>query len=257
MNIIAITQARIGSTRLPAKILKEINGKSLLDYHLQRIKKSKLISNTIVATTDEEESDIIVEIANRNQALSYKGSLNNVLERFYKAAESQNPDYIVRLTSDCPLIDAKVIDEALEIIINNDYDYVATGLIPSYPDGISIEVFSFSALQKAYFEAELQSEREHVTPYIWKNSTTKGGSLFKSFNLKNTIDYSRYRLTVDTIEDFQLIELLINEVGADNDWMDYINYLEKNSSAFEINNKYLRNEGYTQSLNNEKNINHG
>ena len=254
MKILAITQARYSASRLPAKVLKEINGKTLLDIHLQRIKKSKLISDIMVATTNENESVLIVDIAKRNNVLYYKGSLNDVLERFYLAAKTYNPEFVVRLTSDCPLIDAKVIDEVLNVLINSDYDYVATGLIPSYPDGISIEAFTFSSLEKAYNEAELQSEREHVTPYIWKNSTVKGGNLFKSFNLSYAKDYSNYRLTVDTIEDFQLMESLIKNVGMEKDWLDYIDFLNQNQEIFNINSKYKRNEGYTKSLNNDKKI---
>lgn len=254
MKIIAITQARYGSSRLPAKILKKIGDKTLLDIHLHRILKSKKLSDVIVATTNEDNSDKIVEIAKNNNVDYYKGSLDDVLERFYFAAKDYQPDYIIRFTSDCPLIDPQVIDSVIDVILQEKYDYIGTGLTPTFPDGISIEAFTFKALKKAYIEANLKSEREHVTPYIWKNSTAKGGRIFKSYSYSNDKDFSSFRLTVDTQEDFQLIKILIDALGYDKGWLDYVNFLIKNPEVSELNNKYKRNEGYIKSINNDKNI---
>lgn len=250
-KIIIVTQARVGSTRFPEKILKTIGDKSLLSIHLQRLKKSILADKIIVATTFEEKSYLIKDIAIKEGVDVFQGSTYDVLDRFYQAVKNENAQYIVRVTSDCPLIDAQVIDEVLEVLIHSNYDYLATGLIPSFPDGISIEAFTFASLEKAHNEAELQSEREHVTPYIWKNSTLKGGNLFKSFNYSFLKDYSNYRLTVDTVEDFQVIEFLITNVGLENNWIDYVNYLMNHKEILEINSKYKRNEGYIKSINND------
>ncbi len=252
MKVLAITQARYGSSRLPAKILKTVNGITLLDMHLQRICKAKRVNHIIVATTNEENSDKITEIAERNGVNYYKGSLNDVLERFYFAAKEFEPDYIIRLTSDCPLVDPEVIDSVVEVISKGEYDYIGTGLNPTFPDGISIEAFTFKALETAYNEANLNSEREHVTSYIWKNSTVKGGTIFKSYNYSNDKDYSAYRLTVDTQEDFDLIKALVEKIGHEKGWLDYVNCLIDNPDLFKLNSKYKRNEGYTKSIKNDK-----
>lgn len=248
MKIIAITQARIGSTRLPEKILKTINGESLLEIHLRRILQSKLITKLKVATTIEPDAEKIVAVANKVGVEVHKGSINNVLDRFYQTAKAENPVWVVRLTSDCPLIDPIEIDRVIQFAINNDLDYGSNTLDPTYPDGIDTEVFKFSALEKAVNEASLTSELEHVTPYIWKNSTFKGGSIFKSDNVRNEKDYSSIRLTVDTIEDFMVIEKLVQLLGNDKSWMDYVEALEKHPEIKDLNDHFTRNEGYEKSL---------
>jgi spore coat polysaccharide biosynthesis protein SpsF len=254
MKILAITQARYGSTRLPAKILKEVNGQTLLETHLTRILKSKLITKLMVATTKEEGAEHIINVARKLNVDTYQGSVNDVLDRFYNAAKLENPDYVVRLTSDCPLIDPQVIDDAINVILEKDCDYVLNGIPHTYPDGIDVEVFKFSALEQAYKEAELESEREHVTPYIWKNSTLKGNTKFKGANLLNEKDYSSYRLTVDTAEDFELIKLLLERLGNNKGWKDYVDYIDEHKEVLEINSMYTRNEGYKKSLLNDKKV---
>lgn len=248
MIVVAVTQARYGSKRLPAKVLKKVGDKTLLDIHIQRILKSKMISKLIVATTNEKGAERIIDIANRNGVESFCGSVNNVLERFYFAVKDIHPDYVVRITSDCPLIDSKIIDEIINICILSKVDYVSNTLKPTYPDGLDCEVFKFDALKKAYFEAKLKSEIEHVTPYIKKNSTFYNKTLFTSLNYENEVDYSKYRITVDTQEDYDLIKILIGTLGTDKDWLTYIKYIEKNPNLLQINNKYSRDEGYKKSL---------
>ena len=182
MKVLAITQARYGSTRLPAKILKTVNDRTLLEIHLLRLLQSKNITKLKVATTTEPGAVYIVDIA-KKMNIVYQGSINDVLDRFYHAALPEDPDYIVRITSDCPLIDPLIVDRVIELAINGNFDYVSADT-KSFPDGMDVEVFKFSALLKAYDEATMQSEREHVTSYIWKNGTVKGGSLL---NQKNCI----------------------------------------------------------------------
>src|SRR5690242_17368237 len=140
MKVLAITQARTGSTRLPGKVLKEIAGKTLLEIHLERILHSKLIDKLVVATTLEKEDDEIVKVAERANVSHYRGSLENVLDRFYQAAKIYQPEWVVRLTSDCPLIDANLIDQVIVFAMNNDVDYCSNTLVPTFPDGIDIEV---------------------------------------------------------------------------------------------------------------------
>lgn len=251
MKILAITQARIGSTRLPGKILKTINGESLLEIHLKRILNSKLITKLKVATTTESDAIKIVNIASKLSIDVYQGSVNNVLDRFYQTAVTENPDWVVRLTSDCPLIDPTLIDQVIKHAIDGDYDYVSNTLKPTYPDGVDVEIFKYSALEKAIKEANLLSELEHVTPYIWKNSTYAGGTLFKSDCVTYAEDFSSIRITVDTIEDFEVIKALVEKLGTNKSWREYVNLLNQNSGIKEINQLYSRNEGYKKSVKND------
>lgn len=244
MKIIGVTQARIGSSRLPGKVLLTIQDKSLLQYHLERAKKSNLVDKWIVATTDEKESELICEIASNLSISSFKGSLTNVLDRFYQAVKVEKADYIVRITSDCPLVDASIIDDVVKMCIDQKVDYVSNTLKPTFPDGMDVEVFKFSALEKAWKEAKLLSEQEHVTPFIWQNSNFFGKSIFTSKNYSGTEDFSSYRLTVDKQEDFDLIKKLIEALGADKPWIDYIAYLKNNPQLLAINSSIKRNEGY-------------
>lgn len=254
MKILAITQARIGSTRLPEKILKTINGVSLLEMHLKRIQQSKLITKLKVATTTEHDADKIVDISSKLGIEVHKGSINNVLDRFYQTALPEMPDWVVRLTSDCPLIDPIEIDRVIQYAISRDLDYVSNTLKPTFPDGIDAEIFKFSALERAVKEAKLTSELEHVTPYIWKNSSYMGGNVFKSDCVVNDVDYSDVRLTVDTLEDFMVIEKLIELLGNDKPWIDYVKALQAHNEIKEINRHFTRNEGYEKSINSDKSL---
>lgn len=248
MKIIAITQARIGSTRLPEKILKTINGESLLEIHLKRILQSKLITKLKVATTIEPDAEKIVAVANKVGVEVHKGSINNVLDRFYQTALPEKPDWVIRLTSDCPLIDPVEIDRVIQHALDNDLDYVSNALEPTYPDGLDTEVFKFSVLEKAFNEAKITSELEHVTPYIWKNSSFKGGTIFTSDCVMNEKDFSAIRLTVDTLEDFLVIEKLVEILGTDKSWMEYVRVVEQHPEIKYLNAKFQRNEGYEKSL---------
>lgn len=254
MKILAITQARYGSTRLPAKILKEVNGQTLLEIHLRRILQSKTISKLKIATTDEEGSKYIVDVANKVGVEYFKGSVDDVLSRFYGTAEPEKPDYVIRLTSDCPLIDPNIIDAVVNYAIEHpEYDYVSTDSA-SFPDGLDTEVMKFSAIEKAYNEANLKSEREHVTPYIWKNGTFNGGKIFKTYripNPKGNFNADDYRITIDEPEDFEVIKHLIENLGIDKDWKSYIDYLLKHKDIYAINSKFSNNEGYAKSIAND------
>ncbi len=251
MKIIAITQARTGSTRLPGKVLKEINGTTLLELHIRRILKSKMIDDLIIATTEKEEDKVITEIAKKLNQNSYRGSVDDVLDRFYQSLNDKNPDYVVRLTSDCPLIDAELIDKIIQFTIDHNLDYCSNTLSPTYPDGEDVEVFRYAALEKAWKEARLTSEREHVTPYIWKNSTFKGGTEFISDNFEEGYLCGHLRLTVDEPDDFVLISNLVSAIGSDKTWLDYANYLEGNREIKSINSSITRNEGYSKSIKKE------
>lgn len=247
---ILITQARTGSTRLPGKVLKEINGKSLLQIHLERLKKCKSVSEIIVATTTNSEDQVIYDKVIEWGFTSSRGSESDVLDRFYQAVKDKNADWIVRVTSDCPLIDPVLVDNVIDFVHSNKKDYGANILIENFPDGQDIEVFKFSALEAAWRNAKLISEREHVSPYIRNNSDFKGGDLFSAINYPCDFDFSKIRMTVDESNDFELIRILINDLGTDKTWLEYTNYIIQNNLT-EINDSNIRNEGLLKSLKND------
>lgn len=254
MKILAITQARYGSTRLPAKILKEVGGQTLLEIHLRRILQSSRIDKLKIATTAEEGSKYIIAVADRLGVEYHQGSVNDVLERFWGTACPEHPDYVVRLTSDCPLIDPQVIDSVIDFAVEGGYDYVKTDPA-SFPDGLDTEVFKFSALEKAYREAELTSEREHVTPYIWKNASAEGGDKFTSAYMANpqgTYNANDYRITIDEPEDFEVLDSLISKLGIARPWKEYIDCLESHPEIRRLNSRFGYNEGYAKSIRNDK-----
>ncbi|MCF0039116.1 aminotransferase class III-fold pyridoxal phosphate-dependent enzyme [Dyadobacter fanqingshengii] len=246
-KIIIVTQARVNSTRFPQKILKEINGETLLSIHLDRLKNSKIAQGVIVATTHEDKVEEIIKIAVAAGVGVYQGSTEDVLDRFYQSVKDELPDYVVRVTSDCPLIDPQLIDEVITLMIDSKVDYVANVIVESFPDGQDVEVFSFHALQTAWNKAVLTSDREHVTSFIRNNSNDNGQQLFTSKNLLSSKDYSSLRMTVDEPRDFTLIEKLVKDLGKTKTWIEYGNYIIENGLN-DINDNIIRNEGYLKSL---------
>ena len=182
INTILVTQARLGSTRLPGKVLKEVDEKTLLQIHLERLKKCKSISEIIVATTVNSEDEIIYNNALEWGFTAFRGSELNVLDRFYQSLKNKKPDWVVRVTSDCPLLDPELVDAVVNFAKNHSYDYVSNVMVEHFPDGQDVEVFKFSALKKAWGTAKLKSELEHVTTYIRNNSNGKGDNIFSSIN---------------------------------------------------------------------------
>jgi spore coat polysaccharide biosynthesis protein SpsF len=250
IKTILITQARIGSTRLPGKVLKEIGGKSLLQIHLDRLKKSKMISEIIVATTINEEDTLIYDKAIAWGFGASRGSELDVLDRFYQAVKDKNADWIVRVTSDCPLIDAELVDKVIAFAQEKGVDYCSNIFIENFPDGQDVEVFKYSSLETAWENAKLLSEREHVTPYIRNNSNYKKGNLFTAINYPCDSDFSKIRMTVDERRDFELISIVINNLGTEKSWLDYTNYIVENDLT-KVNNQIIRNEGLLKSLKND------
>ena len=248
VNTLLITQARTGSSRLPGKVLKKVGEKPLLQIHLDRLEKCEKISEMVVATTLQKEDQEIDKLVKEWGYKSYRGSEEDVLDRFYQAAKPFQPKLVVRVTSDCPLLDPKLVDEIIDFAWQKNADYVSNTINPRYPDGQDVEVFTFKALEKAWREAERYSEREHVTPYIRNNSNIKGGSMFNALNYSSEDDYSEIRMTVDEAEDYTLVKKLIQELGTDKTWKEYADYILENN-LMTINNQYKRNEGYNKSLN--------
>ena len=235
MKTVAIIQARMGSTRLPGKILKEINGKSLLEYQIERIQRSKMIDDIVIATTNKEAEDPIIRLCMRLGISYFQGSEDNVLKRYYEAAILNKADTIVRLTSDCPLIDPVIMDDVIKyyILNRNSIDYCSNTIERTYPRGLDVEVFSFVALEAAFHNAVLSRDREHVTSYIYTNP-----NLFRVAGITNDIDLSQYRWTVDTIEDFELITNILGSLyPLNNEFLlkDVLNLLNGNTQWNNIN----------------------
>lgn len=251
MNVIVVTQARSGSTRLPNKVLLKIKGKTLLQIHIDRIKQAKQVDDIFIATTIKISDNLIADLAESLRVKHYRGSEDDVLDRFYQTVKNIKPDFIVRLTSDCPLIDPHLLDEVIYKAKQENLDYYSNIIEELYPDGQDIEVFKFSALEKAWLEANLKSDREHVTPYIRNNSSYKGGKLFKSSNHGLDENYNHVRLTVDEPQDLEVVRHLINDLGFDKDWKTYADYYLNNINIKELNNNVIRNEGYQKSIDKE------
>ena len=199
----AIIQARMGSTRLSGKVMKEIKGKTVLQHVIERVQQSKLVDDIIIATTIHERDNIIERKALNYGVKVYRGSEDDVLSRYYNAARDNSIDLVIRITSDCPLIDPLVMDEVINSYLKGNYDIVSNAGSDlsqrTFPRGLDVEVFSFGILEKAFNKAKETYQREHVTPYIYENSE-------KVFFYKNNIDYSKHRWTLDTREDFELIK---------------------------------------------------
>ena len=250
VKTVLITQARTGSTRLPGKVLMEINETPLLKIHLDRLKKSKKVDKIIVATTDNEADNIIEDLATEWGYEVFRGSENDVLDRFYQAVKKITPSWVVRVTSDCPLIDPMLVDKVIEVTQLKNKDYGSNVIDETFPDGQDVEVFKFSALEMAWKCAKKESDREHVTPYIRNNSNLKGESVFSSLSYKNDFDYSKIRITVDEPDDFELINKIIKNLGFNKSWLEYTEYIINNKLT-EINGNIIRNEGYLKSLKND------
>lgn len=247
IKTVLITQARTGSTRLPGKVLMEVDGTPLLKIHLARLSKSKLIDKIIVATTINKEDDIIEKLAFEWGFEVFRGSENDVLDRFYQAVKFFNPSWVVRITSDCPLIDSKLVDEVISFAQCAGVDYCSNTLIEKFPDGQDVEVFKYHALEYAWLNATKKSDREHVTPFIREQSNIKKNTLFTAINFDNESNFSNIRMTVDEQLDFDLISKIIVDMGWDKTWFEYTEYIIKNK-LFEINASFIRNEGYLKSL---------
>lgn len=250
--VIAIIQARMGSTRLPNKVMMDFVGMPNLYHVVNRVKKSSRIDKVVVATTVNTSDDKIEEFCKSNQILFFRGSEKDVLDRFYQCAlyhGGSSGDRLVRITADCPLIDASIIDEVINLSLEGDYDYASNVEPPTFPDGLDTEVIKFEVIKKVWEVATLKSDREHVTTYI-RNSE----AMFRKANFKSEIDQSDLRWTLDEYEDYEFIRLIYNHlypVKPDFLKEDIIQYLKENPKISAINSKFFRNEGLIKSLEND------
>jgi len=237
MKIVAIVQARMGSSRLPRKVLKDLGGATVLDRVLNRLGRSRLIQESVVATTIEPADDAIVEHCERTGRKVFRGSEQDVLERYYQAAKYVNADVVVRITSDCPVIDPEVTDGTIRAFLDRHSDYASNVLVRTYPRGLDTEVMTVQALERAWRESNKPHQREHVTPYIYENP-----SEFKLHGIENDTDCSRHRWTVDTPEDLELLRAIYERFGGRDDfgWREVLKLVESDPSLAEINRNIVQ-----------------
>lgn len=235
MNVVIIVQARMTSTRLPGKVLKAVRGKTLLEYQLERLRRVKLADKIVIATTTNESDQPIVELCERLDVACFRGSEHDVLARCHDAAALHQADMVVRVTSDCPLIDPAVIDRVIGFFLDHieEYDYVTNCLKRTYPRGMDVEVFSCCALREAFTEAKEPPDREHVTPFIYHHPER-----YRLTNVAFQEDQGHHRWTVDTPEDFELVEKILTAlypVHPDFSLEDVLNLLQRHPDWANIN----------------------
>ncbi len=243
----AIIQARRGSTRLPGKVLADIAGEPMVQRVIERVKAATLLDKVILATTVEERDTPLATLAGSLDVEVFRGSVDDVLDRYYQAAKSFGVEVVVRVTADCPLMDPSIIDRAVTTFLEGDCDYASTAYpVPTFPDGLDVEVFSIWTLEKAWKGTSLPSEREHVTPYIWKNP-----HIFRLKNIVNPEDLSAMRWTVDEERDLQFVREvychLDDGTGRIFGMNEVLSLLERHPELLEINQGIQRNEGYQKS----------
>jgi len=239
--ILGILQARMASSRLPGKVLAPILGRPMLELQIERVRGCQRIQKLVVATSNDSGDKPIAELCDRIKIECFRGDLENVLDRFYQAAKLYGADHIVRLTGDCPLADPGIISGLVDFYFRERCDYASNCQEPTLPDGLDAEIFSFSVLEKAWKEAELPLELEHVTKYI-RNHSEK----FQIRCLKYKADLSSLRWTVDQEKDLEFVRRVYEALYGDNpefSMKDVLALLDEQPQLAEMNKKYQRNEG--------------
>lgn len=235
-TIVAIVQARMSSSRLPGKSLMEIAGRPMLEWVIRRVKRSRLIDLVMVATTTDTSDDPIEMLCKKLETPVFRGSMNDVLDRYYQAAKQLQADIIVRITSDCPLIDPGLIDKTIELLKEKEADFACNRLPPpmkrTFPIGLDVEVVRFHALERAWKEANKKNEREHVMPYLYEEP-----GRFKVVKIDHVADYGSMRWTVDTREDLEFVrQIYAHTKGRDDfSWQDVLDLLKRQPELTNIN----------------------
>lgn len=248
MNIVAIVQARMSSSRLPNKVLLPLAGKPVLGHVVERLQHCERLNKIVVATSTDFSDDAITKWCLRNNINYYRGSLLDVLDRYYQAAFIYQADVVVRITADCPMIDPIIVDEVIEGFLAGDYD--AYSLSGDFPDGLDCQVFRFDAIAKAWKGATLPSEREHVGPYIEKTHP----ELFRLGGLEKFTGLAHHRWTLDEPQDYEFLKEIFSKLYKKNKPFyaeDVLFLLGKEPKLMQINSGIIRNEGYLKSINSE------
>jgi len=243
--IVAILQARMTSSRLPGKVLKPILGRPMLEYQIERLRRVHRIDRIVVATSTDASDGPIATLCDHLGIDCFRGSLDDVLDRFYRAAIAFHATEIVRLTGDCPLVDPALIDHLIAFHLDGDFDYSTLSLEPTFPHGLDAEIFTFPALERAWGEAELPSEREHVTLYLYKHARgVRIGSVTQEE------DQSGIRLTVDHPEDFEVVRRIFEALYPKNPTFglgDVVAFLDAHPDVATLNAQHYRHEGLNKS----------
>ena len=239
-----IVQARMGSSRLPGKVMLKLDENPVLYYVLKQLQSSKLIEKIVVATTTLDEDDMIEDYVKNMGIDVFRGSSNDVLDRYYQCATKFSFSTIIRITSDNPLIDPTIVDNLIQKFISNSYDCLTNAYVRTFPYGTEVEIFSFESLNNAWKNATKPSEREHVTPYLYNNSGN-----FKNFNVEHPKNISNLRWTIDRKNDLTLVKSIISKIKKRPILMnDILDLFSKEPELFEINKNQIPNEGYQKSL---------
>ena len=241
-----IIQARMGSTRLPGKAMLDVeNDKTVLYFVIKQLQNCKLVDKIIVATTTLEDDKQIANFSKHLGVDSFRGSSDNVLDRYYQCAKEYSVSTIVRIPSDKPLIDPEIVDNVVSVFSNNSYDYITNFLPnPTFPSGTEVEVFSINALKKAWEKAKIPSEKEHVTPYFANHEDE-----FKITHIENSENLSHLRWAVDKIEDLKLVRKIVSKIKKRPILMkDIVELFSKEPELVEINKNVNRKEGELKSL---------
>ena len=235
-KVVAIVQARMASTRLPGKVLADIEGEPMLVREVERAMQAELVDELVVATTNESEDEPIAELCHERGYACYRGSSLDVLDRTYEAAKLHQAEIVVRLTGDCPLIDPRLIDQTIAAFraAEPPVDFASNRLPDdkSFPVGTDVEVCSFAALERAWIEATEQNEREHVMPYLYEDPAR-----FSKLHVRSDQDYSHYRWTVDTEEDLELVRRVFAHFGGRSDfgWTEVLDLFETEPQLLSMN----------------------
>jgi len=238
MMILALLQARMSSTRLPGKVLKPILGRPMILHQIDRIWRARLIDKLILCTSDNSSDDGLAEVCTNHGVLVFRGSLDDVLDRFYQAALPEMPDHILRLTGDCPLTDPDIIDQVIQHHLDGGFDYTSNVLPPTWPDGLDVEIFRAQQLVDAWQNATEEFDREHATPWIYRRADRFLG------NLKNSSDMSALRWTVDEPDDLECIRRIFEGLFPGNKKFgmdDIAKFIELNPEIQRVNQQFVRN----------------
>ncbi|MDI6758100.1 MAG: glycosyltransferase family protein [Candidatus Omnitrophota bacterium] len=244
-----IIQARMGSSRLPNKVLLPLAGKPVLEHVIRRCQQAQLVDRVILATTVEEKDLAVVNFASGLNVSVFCGSVNDVLDRYYQTARLFKIQHIVRITADCPMIDSEIIDRIIDEYFKTGVDYAANTLEETYPDGEDVEVFSFNVLQQVWQEAMMLSEREHVTVYMRKSKA------FKKVNVAHDVNLSQHRWTLDESRDYEKLSVIFGALYQKDAFFhmnDILQFLANHPQIDTMNANIMRNQGYQKSLTDDK-----
>jgi spore coat polysaccharide biosynthesis protein SpsF len=254
-HVVAVLQARMSSSRLPGKVLLPLLGEPMLGRQIERVRQARSLDELIVATSNDSSDDILVAECARIGVQCCRGSLPDVLDRYHRAIEPTLATIVVRLTGDCPLICPDILDAVVAFREQGGFDYVSNVREPSFPDGLDVEAMTRESLMRAWEQARLPSEREHVTPYIWKRPES-----FRIGSYTTSVDYSAHRWTVDEPRDFALVSAIYERLYPSNPnfrMADVLQLLDSEPALKKINAGIPANLGYLKSLEADRKVQGG